>query len=98
MSAFTGTTDHSRQPRPGIPDELVTLLNQAPYTGPRLVTEALVDQFDDITAPDLFADRGATTDAALPDSSPGSTLTEDTAFTVLATRRLSSRGSRDRRG
>ena len=76
MSLFTGTTDYYRQFRPGIPQEVADILDdaapqQAPRrlldvgTGTGLVVEALRGRFDDIIANDNDPQMLKTAEAAL---------------------------------
>ncbi|NUK32228.1 methyltransferase domain-containing protein [Streptomyces lunaelactis] len=76
MSAFSGTADYYRQYRPGIPSEVVAMLNHAAPTGsprrlldigtgPGLVPEALLERFDDIIALDSDRDMISAAEAAL---------------------------------
>ncbi|MFF7413228.1 class I SAM-dependent methyltransferase [Streptomyces platensis] len=89
MSLFTGTTSYYRQFRPGIPDDVASLLDKAAPrrshdrrrlldvgTGTGLVAEALLGCFDDIIAVDNDADMLAAAEAALRPKLPeGSSLT-----------------------
>jgi trans-aconitate methyltransferase len=95
MSLFTGTAAYYRQFRPGIPEDVAAVLDQAAPTrtnGPRrlldvgtgtgLVAEALLDRFDDIIAIDNDADMLAAAESALRPKLPkGSrlSLVESTA-------------------
>ncbi|MEV7596691.1 class I SAM-dependent methyltransferase [Kitasatospora sp. NPDC089797] len=76
MSLFTGTASYYRQYRPGIPEEVATVLDQAVAagkprrlldigTGTGLVAEALLGRFDDIIAIDNDADMLKAAEEAL---------------------------------
>lgn len=78
MSLFTGTATYYRQFRPGIPDDVAAVLDQAAPkrlggprrlldvgTGTGLVAEALLGRFDDIIAIDNDADMLAAAESAL---------------------------------
>ncbi|MER5348926.1 class I SAM-dependent methyltransferase [Kitasatospora sp. NPDC002551] len=82
MSLFTGTSSYYRQYRPGIPDEVATVLDQAVApgkprrlldvgTGTGLVAESLLGWFDDIIAidndPDMLAAAQEALRPQLPD-------------------------------
>ncbi|MEU9079659.1 class I SAM-dependent methyltransferase [Kitasatospora sp. NPDC048538] len=93
MSLFTGTVGYYRQYRPGIPEEVATVLDQAaPKSSPRrlldvgtgtgLVAEALLDRFDDIIAIDNDSEMLAAAESALRAALPDGTalaLVESTA-------------------
>ncbi|MGW0731838.1 class I SAM-dependent methyltransferase [Streptomyces sp. NPDC002851] len=95
MSLFTGTTTYYRQFRPGIPDDVAAILDQAAPAGPDggrrlldvgtgtgLVAEALLDRFDDIIAIDNDADMLAAAESALRPKLPAGShlsLVESTA-------------------
>ncbi|RBO88494.1 MULTISPECIES: class I SAM-dependent methyltransferase [Nocardia] len=86
MSMFTGTVEYYRKYRPGIPESVAVLLDQAvPQRKPRrlldvgtgtgLVVEALLGRFDDIIAIDNDPDMLAAAEAALRPQLPvGTTL------------------------
>ncbi|WP_330340145.1 class I SAM-dependent methyltransferase [Streptomyces sp. NBC_00557] len=78
MSLFTGTASYYRQFRPGIPEDIAAILDQAAPprsgdprrlldvgTGTGLVAEALLSRFDDIIAIDNDADMLAAAETAL---------------------------------
>lgn len=78
MSLFAGTATYYRQFRPGIPEEVAVVLDQAspsrPHgprrlldigTGTGLVAEALLGRFDDIIAVDNDAEMLAAAESAL---------------------------------
>ncbi|GAA2110538.1 class I SAM-dependent methyltransferase [Kitasatospora saccharophila] len=84
MSLFTGTVGYYRQYRPGIPEEVAAVLDQAaPKSSPRrlldvgtgtgLVAEALLDRFDDIIAIDNDAEMLAAAESALRPALPDGT-------------------------
>lgn len=84
MSMFTGTVDFYRQYRPGIPDAVADILDQAARpgrprrlldlgTGPGLVVQALLGRFSDIIAVDTDTDMLAAADAALRPALPDDT-------------------------
>ncbi|WP_405009577.1 class I SAM-dependent methyltransferase [Kitasatospora sp. NBC_01539] len=93
MSLFTGTVGYYRQYRPGIPEEVAAVLDQAAPTGsPRrlldvgtgtgLVAEALLGRFDEIIAIDNDAEMLAAAESALRPALPDGTslaLVESTA-------------------
>ncbi|MFJ3214431.1 class I SAM-dependent methyltransferase [Kitasatospora sp. NPDC086801] len=81
MSLFTGTASYYRQYRPGIPEEVATVLDQAVASGkPRrlldigtgtgLVAEALLGRFDDIIAIDNDTDMLKAAEEALQPQLP----------------------------
>ncbi|WP_335989974.1 class I SAM-dependent methyltransferase [Glycomyces sp. MUSA5-2] len=86
MSLFTGTADYYRQFRPGIPEEVATILDQATVAasprrlldvgaGTGLVAEALLHHFDDIIAIDNDPGMLAVAEKALrPQLPEGSSL------------------------
>jgi trans-aconitate methyltransferase len=86
MSLFHGTAHYYRQFRPGIPEEVATVLNQAVApttprrlldigTGTGLVAEALLNYFDDIIAIDNDPDMLAVAETAIrPKLDAGTTL------------------------
>ncbi|MEV6598812.1 class I SAM-dependent methyltransferase [Actinoplanes sp. NPDC051346] len=86
MSTFEGTVEHYRKYRPGIPDDVATILSAAAPsrrprrlldvgTGTGLVAEALIGDFDDIIAADTDAEMLAAAEAALrPELPATSTL------------------------
>ncbi|MGA5699037.1 class I SAM-dependent methyltransferase [Peterkaempfera bronchialis] len=93
MSLFSGTADYYRQYRPGIPEEVASVLDQAVApgkprrlldigTGTGLVAEALLGRFDDIIAidndPDMLKGAEAALRPQLPDGASLS-LIESTA-------------------
>jgi trans-aconitate methyltransferase len=76
MSTFSGTVEHYRKYRPGIPDDVRAILSAAVSarrprrlldvgTGTGLVAEALISDFDDIIAADTDADMLAAAESAL---------------------------------
>ncbi|QBI56138.1 class I SAM-dependent methyltransferase [Streptomonospora litoralis] len=78
MSHFTGTATYYRRYRPGIPDDVTSVLDHAAPTrskgrrrlldvgtGTGLVAEALLDRFDDIIGVDSDADMLAAAESAL---------------------------------
>lgn len=84
VSMFTGTVDFYRRYRPGIPDAVADVLDQAARpgrprrlldigTGPSLVVQALLGRFSDIIAIDTDADMLAAADAALRPALPHDT-------------------------
>lgn len=84
MSAFTGTVEHYRKFRPGIPADVAAVLAAAaPARSPRrlldvgtgtgLVVEALLNDFDDIVAIDNDADMLAAAETALRPAAPAGT-------------------------
>ncbi|MYV52338.1 class I SAM-dependent methyltransferase [Streptomyces sp. SID3212] len=87
MTLFTGTVGFYRQYRPGIPEEVAVVLDQAaPQARPRrlldvgtgtgLVAESLLGRFDDIIAIDNDAEMLAAAESALRPALPsGSELT-----------------------
>jgi trans-aconitate methyltransferase len=93
MNLFTGTAGYYRRYRPGIPQDVADVLDQAaPRTSPRrlldvatgtgLVPAALLGRFDDIIAIDNDAEMLAAADSALRPALPCATrltLTETTA-------------------
>jgi trans-aconitate methyltransferase len=93
MTLFTGTAGYYRRYRPGIPQDVADVLDQAaPRTSPRrlldvgtgtgLVAEALLGHFDDIIAIDNDAEMLAAAESALRPALPDTTrltLTETTA-------------------
>jgi trans-aconitate methyltransferase len=94
MTLFTGTVGFYRQYRPGIPEEVVVVLDQAAPqaarprrlldigTGTGLVAEALLDRFDDIIAIDNDAEMLAAAESALRPALPSGSklaLVETTA-------------------
>ncbi|WAL75105.1 class I SAM-dependent methyltransferase [Kitasatospora sp. YST-16] len=93
MSLFAGTSSYYRQYRPGIPEEVATVLDRAVApgrprrlldvgTGTGLVAEALLGQFDDIIAIDNDPDMLAAAEEALRPQLPGGAslvLVESTA-------------------
>jgi trans-aconitate methyltransferase len=93
MTLFTGAAGYYRQYRPGIPQDVAAVLDQAaPRTSPRrlldvgtgtgLVAEALLGHFDDIIAIDNDAEMLAAAESALRPALPDATrltLTETTA-------------------
>ncbi|KPI17643.1 hypothetical protein OK074_1664 [Actinobacteria bacterium OK074] len=83
MSLFTGTASYYRQFRPGIPEAVAAVLDQAAPaspdgprrlldvgTGTGLVVEALLDRFDDIIAVDNDTEMLAAAEAALRPTLP----------------------------
>ncbi|WP_457029206.1 class I SAM-dependent methyltransferase [Kitasatospora sp. P5_F3] len=93
MNLFTGTVGYYRQYRPGIPEEVAVVLDQAaPKGSPRrlldvgtgtgLVAEALLGRFDEIIAIDNDAEMLAAAESALRPALPDGTvlaLVESTA-------------------
>lgn len=93
MSLFTGTAGFYRQYRPGIPEDVAAILDQAARpdrprrlldvgTGTGLVAEALLDRFDDIIAFDNDAGMLAAAESSLRPALPAGTrllLVESTA-------------------
>jgi trans-aconitate methyltransferase len=93
MSMFTGTVGYYRRYRPGIPDTVTEILDQAVApghprrlldvgTGTGLVVVALMGRFDDVIAIDNDSDMLAAAEAALRPMLPDGTtlvLTETTA-------------------
>ncbi|WP_019547876.1 class I SAM-dependent methyltransferase [Streptomyces sulphureus] len=95
MSLFTGTASYYRRFRPGIPEDVAAVLDQASPaqanaprrlldlgTGTGLVAEALLGRFDDIIAVDNDADMLAVAASALRPELPEHshlTLVESTA-------------------
>ncbi len=93
MTLFTGTVGFYRQYRPGIPEEVAVVLDQAaPHARPRrlldvgtgtgLVAESLLGRFDDIIAIDNDAEMLAAAESALRPALPSGselTLVETTA-------------------
>jgi trans-aconitate methyltransferase len=84
MSAFTGTVEHYRKYRPGIPAEVAAVLTAATTqrrprrlldigTGTGLVVEALLNDFDDIIAIDNDTDMLAAAETALRPAVPAGT-------------------------
>jgi trans-aconitate methyltransferase len=84
MTIFTGTVEHYRQYRPGIPQAVAEVLDAAvPQRSPRrlldvgtgtgLVVEALLGRFDDIIAIDNDADMLAAAQTALRPALPAGT-------------------------
>ncbi|QBI53981.1 class I SAM-dependent methyltransferase [Streptomonospora litoralis] len=78
MSLFTGVATYYRWYRPGIPDDVASILNRAAParpdsrrrlldigTGTGLVAEALLDRFDDVIGLDSDADMLAAAESAL---------------------------------
>lgn len=81
MSLFTGTVGYYRQYRPGIPEEVAAVLDQAaPKSSPRrlldvgtgtgLVAEALLGRFDDIIAIDNDSEMLSAAESALRPALP----------------------------
>ena len=93
MNLFTGTVGFYRQYRPGIPEDVAVVLDQAAPqsslrrlldvgTGTGLVAEALLGRFNDIIAIDNDADMLAAAESALRPALPSATrltLVETTA-------------------
>ncbi|MCC9309093.1 class I SAM-dependent methyltransferase [Kitasatospora sp. RB6PN24] len=84
MSLFTGTADYYRQYRPGIPETVATVLDEAaPHRTPRhlldigtgtgLVAEALLTRFQDVIAIDNDAEMIETAEQALRPALPDGT-------------------------
>lgn len=84
MSLFTGTVEYYRRFRPGIPNDVISILDRATTdshprrlldigTGTGLVVQALLDKFDDIIATDNDPDMLAAAEHTLRPLTPPTT-------------------------